>query len=384
MRRKKNCPPGDRECYLYIVTHRESGNDYVGVTTQKPKKRWTQHKSDAKAGSQRHFARAIRLYGADAFEWKVIARYRSEEIALRIEVLCRTRLGYGHYNMTDGGEGAKNLCQDARDAISAAVTARMANQQTRQQVSQWMQTFWATMPEEMREGYTNRIKHLWDSEQFRECVAKGKANYWASGAYTEECRERDRLKTEALWQDPEYRAKQDKHFQAKIGTADSEEVKLNKSAGAFVSWADPEFKAARMQKCSKTREQRCKDIAAGLLPQPEPRPWSEDRREKYEQTMEENGDQLREAASAKSIAMWEDPAKRAEMVASRHVKREAKGLVGKWSPARIAAQESTKEDQAKRRSARKIALAAGLPDPHPPRRRKVNYKPPSIPPKNPL
>lgn len=91
------------EVALYTVTHRDSGKRYVGIT-QDPAKRWNDHKSDARRGSEHHFHRAIRLHGENSFVFEVQTWFPTPEMAKLAE---QTSICFSQpeYNSTAGGDG---------------------------------------------------------------------------------------------------------------------------------------------------------------------------------------------------------------------------------------------------------------------------------------
>lgn len=113
----------ERPCSLYKVTHRESGKSYIGIAVD-VKKRWQRHKWEALSNQcDTYFARALRAYGAEAFEWKVIQKFRNSnaaKIAEKLGILW----GLGHYNLTVGGDGNINPAPETRAKMSAAQQKR--------------------------------------------------------------------------------------------------------------------------------------------------------------------------------------------------------------------------------------------------------------------
>jgi NUMOD3 motif len=109
----------ERPCELYRITHRESGKDYVGITTCGAKARWGSHISRARNGSATHFHRALVAYGPEAFDWKVIARARNAECGKELERMAR-HLGMGAYNLTMGGEGLLDPSPETRAKMRAS------------------------------------------------------------------------------------------------------------------------------------------------------------------------------------------------------------------------------------------------------------------------
>ncbi|MCO6062267.1 GIY-YIG nuclease family protein, partial [Pseudomonas sp. MOB-449] len=63
--------PGHANGIIYLVRHRGSGKQYVGLTTQTLERRWEYHLQQARAGhikGAESLHAAIREFGADAFE----------------------------------------------------------------------------------------------------------------------------------------------------------------------------------------------------------------------------------------------------------------------------------------------------------------------------
>lgn len=94
---------GDRKCALYRVIHKESGKDYVGISVDY-KRRWKRHVATSLREPTTYFQLALRKYGPDAFTWNVIAWCSSFAGAQTLERMAR-HLGMGYYNLTMGGEG---------------------------------------------------------------------------------------------------------------------------------------------------------------------------------------------------------------------------------------------------------------------------------------
>lgn len=101
----------DRWCvYAHISP---SGKYYVGITSQKPTKRW-QNGHGYKDGI---ISRAIKKYGWDNFQHEIIASNLTEAEAKRFEIVLIEKLHsndsqYG-YNISPGGDGNKGLVHSA-------------------------------------------------------------------------------------------------------------------------------------------------------------------------------------------------------------------------------------------------------------------------------
>jgi len=68
---------------IYCHTHIESGRRYVGLTSRTMERRWSQHVTQSKSSKSGrwHFPNAIRKYGPDAFEHKILETCDSLELA---------------------------------------------------------------------------------------------------------------------------------------------------------------------------------------------------------------------------------------------------------------------------------------------------------------
>lgn len=88
---------------LYTVTHIASGKRYVGIS-KLPVRRWKEHKAEARSGSDFHFHRALRKYGADAFVFEIVGGFPSPALAKFAE-RSLIRFTKPEYNSTAGGDG---------------------------------------------------------------------------------------------------------------------------------------------------------------------------------------------------------------------------------------------------------------------------------------
>lgn len=109
--------------FVYLLTNTVNGKRYVGKACL-PAKRWTQHKVDAKRGSDTPLCRSLRKHGPGAFRFEVVQECASEAESFDAErgwiaKLDSTVLGNG-YNQTGGGEGLSQCLPETRRRMSAA------------------------------------------------------------------------------------------------------------------------------------------------------------------------------------------------------------------------------------------------------------------------
>lgn len=138
----------------YLITNKETGKQYVGITRCTMKDRWRRHVGDARRGYRTGiFQRALVKYGAASFTVEEVAEARTWEDLCEIEVALIVQYGTmkpAGYNMTAGGEGiagyrydpelvkriadkqrGKKHTEEARALISAAGKGRVWSEESR-------------------------------------------------------------------------------------------------------------------------------------------------------------------------------------------------------------------------------------------------------------
>lgn len=95
-----------KKYYIYKATNKINGMSYIGQSVH-PQERLQQHLTDRRSKTSM-FHRAIDKYGADAFEWTILAKVDGKENANKAEKhYIETENTYkpNGYNMTKGGDG---------------------------------------------------------------------------------------------------------------------------------------------------------------------------------------------------------------------------------------------------------------------------------------
>ena len=107
---------------VYVHINKINEKKYVGITKQKPENRWGINGCNYKKSP--HLISAIKKYGWDNFEHKILAERLSKEEACNMEIVLIKEWKlqdrqYG-YNILKGGE-APSIPQEVRDKIAKAL-----------------------------------------------------------------------------------------------------------------------------------------------------------------------------------------------------------------------------------------------------------------------
>lgn len=100
---------GEREYQVYIHVNKINNKKYIGITNQEPERRWRKNGEGYKA--QKHFYNAIKKYGWDNFEHKILFTNLTLEEANAIEKCYIKNMDLMNrnkgYNDKEGGDCAK-------------------------------------------------------------------------------------------------------------------------------------------------------------------------------------------------------------------------------------------------------------------------------------
>ena len=97
---------------VYRAKNKVNGKCYVGQTTKTMRERRKGHERRTQEQSLAPFHCAIRKYGFDAFEWKVLMRSSDPDDLKESEIVMIRQLkskAPNGYNLTDGGEGTVGI-----------------------------------------------------------------------------------------------------------------------------------------------------------------------------------------------------------------------------------------------------------------------------------
>lgn len=141
---------------IYIATNKYNGRVYVGKTEGTLAARRKGHERDARIGSTFYFHRAIRKYGVDGFDWRVLLEVDNEDLSEveKFQIKRFRSKPAGTYNLADGGTGGatrrgvehseaskekirtahrgKTLTAEHREAIGRSGKGRAVSQELRE------------------------------------------------------------------------------------------------------------------------------------------------------------------------------------------------------------------------------------------------------------
>ncbi|HET8792657.1 MAG TPA: GIY-YIG nuclease family protein [Nitrososphaeraceae archaeon] len=118
---------------VYIVENKLNGKMYIGSTERELKIRWQRHLAKANEGSLCSLHKAIRKYGRDNFDIRMIVEYPTREAMLAGEVeyiahfdTYKSRNGYNDTPGGDGGNtnGGKKFSDEWRVGISKSLSGK--------------------------------------------------------------------------------------------------------------------------------------------------------------------------------------------------------------------------------------------------------------------
>lgn len=92
------------------------------------------HWWDARQGCDTYIGHALRKYGREAFEWKVVATFVDVCTAKQAEKLAIAE-GYGHFNLSPGGDWNPGPCAEARLRMSLASKGKPKSAETVRRMS---------------------------------------------------------------------------------------------------------------------------------------------------------------------------------------------------------------------------------------------------------
>lgn len=127
--------------YIYSITNKINGKQYIGQTTKTIEFRWNTHRASAKIGINNVFYKAIQKYGVENFEIKQLSKVNSPNLIDWLNILeplyikfYKTLVPNG-YNLQTGG---KNYIrhEDTKIKIGNSVKGRKHSLETIEKIRQ--------------------------------------------------------------------------------------------------------------------------------------------------------------------------------------------------------------------------------------------------------
>lgn len=122
---------------VYMHTNRVNGKKYIGITSQKPTKRW---ENGNHYNTQPHFWRAIQKYGWDGFTHEILFTELTEKEAKDLESYLIAKyktqnpdIGYNVSSGGDGNHGWKHT-DEAKEKIGAASRGRVLSKDHKEKI----------------------------------------------------------------------------------------------------------------------------------------------------------------------------------------------------------------------------------------------------------
>lgn len=121
---------------VYCHTNKLNGKRYVGITSQKPERRWG---NGCNYVDNEYFYRAIKKYGWEEFTHEILFTNLSKKEAQEKEIYlikkwCLTDRNKG-YNISRGGEGVNSISDETRKKISDKRKGIKLSEETKHKMS---------------------------------------------------------------------------------------------------------------------------------------------------------------------------------------------------------------------------------------------------------
>lgn len=122
--------------YTVYMHTTPSGKRYVGITKQRPERRW---KNGTGYATHRYFYNAIKKHGWENIEHKIMSNWHTKEEAEELEKYLIKRFKtnfrkYG-YNLTSGGETGYEVTDEVRKKMSKSAKGRVLSKEQRENLS---------------------------------------------------------------------------------------------------------------------------------------------------------------------------------------------------------------------------------------------------------
>lgn len=238
----------ERSALVYKITHKVSGKSYIGITTQEdPRERWSQHFRALGRGTR--ITKAIRKYGRDAFLFEVVYEAVNYGEACMVErgliAQYGTMVPSRGYNQSVGGEAYPGgpLSERVKAKLSKSVRKYWSDPENRQRmITAFGKRTW---PETHLEHLRKQAAAMKGKKRRSESVEKGRRSLMGHSVSEETRKRLSEAHKGKPRQTEESKARISKGNRGLVRTAEQKE---RMATGQAKAWADPERKAARLEK----------------------------------------------------------------------------------------------------------------------------------------
>lgn len=187
---------------IYLATNILNKKRYIGQTSQKLERRKQAHINDKRTSTL--LSKAIRKYGADNFEWKVLAECQTgraaDDLERRMIVAFGTHCKSHGYNRAIGGKSRRGFKHTA-ETLEKFKRRQAWNKGTKGLTKSWNKgvSGW-TVPEPRRHEARERVSHQMKGNDYAKgntnnrkavrCIETGEvflslyhASYWVRGKF---------------------------------------------------------------------------------------------------------------------------------------------------------------------------------------------------------
>lgn len=121
---------------VYCHTCKNTGKKYIGITSQKPERRWANGNGYR---NNEYFFRAILKYGWHNFQHEILYTnlHKAEAEKLEISLIAEyeTTNPLKGYNIERGGNGTEKFTDEIKKKISEALQGRVCSEETKAKIS---------------------------------------------------------------------------------------------------------------------------------------------------------------------------------------------------------------------------------------------------------
>lgn len=170
-----------KEYCVYVHTNKVNGKKYVGITCQKPSRRWN-HGNNYGG----YFGNAIKKYGWHNFKHEVLLEHLTKDEACqweqRLIALWETTNKEKGYNATSGGDGNFTISTAGRENMSVAAKKRHLRPETKKWNSEKGKKQFSTK-EAIEADRQQQIQYLQDHPEKRYVSARAVNQYDLNGRF---------------------------------------------------------------------------------------------------------------------------------------------------------------------------------------------------------